>query len=244
MKRNKTAFDLIAFDADDTLWDTESLYRGIEARFKTMMASYGIASVDPTMHDNEIRNLQYYGYGLKGFILSLIETAIELTGGRLGGNDVSQMLAWAKEMQTAPIRLREHAQTTVAALSASYPLLLITKGDLLDQEAKLTRSGLSPYFRDIEVVSEKTQHTYAAILARHRVEPSRFLMVGNSLKSDILPVVTLGGHAVYIPAHLLWEHEAVSPPTEGREQQYVEMEHLGLLVPWIASLTEGDRDHA
>ncbi len=227
-------FDVIAFDADDTLWHSEGLYRGMEANFTHLMAAYGVASVDPAMHDIEIENLRFYGYGIKGFILSLIESGIVLTGGRISGGDVGQMLRWAKEMQTAPVEVFAHALDVVAALAASYPLMLVTKGDLLDQQAKLDRSGLAAHFRYVEIVSEKTQEMYASILARCRIAPQRFLMVGNSLKSDILPVIALGGRAVHIPAHLLWDHEAAAPPDGDR--QYEEIEHLGLLPGLIARL--------
>jgi putative hydrolase of the HAD superfamily len=185
------------------------------------------------MHAIEIANLRYYGYGIKGFVMSLIESGVLLTNGRITGADVGRMLDWAKQMQTAPIELFAHAAETVAALAERYPLMLITKGDLLDQEAKLDRSGLRAHFRYVEIVSEKTQAVYAAILARHKIAPQRFLMIGNSLKSDILPVVALGGRAVHIPAHLLWEHEAAAPPNDRRS--YEEVEHLGLLPQLVES---------
>jgi len=231
-KQSDRPFDLIAFDADDTLWHSEALYRGVEEQFKRLMATYGVASVDPTMHQIEIDNLRFYGYGIKGFVMSLIESGVILTGGRLRGDDVGLMLAWAKEMQQAPIDLFEHAAQTVDALAADYPLMVITKGDLLDQEAKLERSGLRPFFRYVEIVSEKSETVYRRILARRRIKPHRFLMVGNSLKSDVLPVVALGGCAVHIPAHLLWEHEAAAAP-DG-DCPYVEIAHLGLLPGIVA----------
>jgi putative hydrolase of the HAD superfamily len=238
-KQPRRTLDLIGFDADDTLWHSEGQYRGAEEKFKRLVAAYGVASVEPTMHEVEIRNLQYYGYGLKGFVMSLIESAIVLTQGRISAGDIGTMLDWAKEMQTAPVDLFEHARETVAALARDYPLVLVTKGDLLDQEAKLARSGLKPYFRYVEVVSEKTQESYAAILAHYRIAPKRFLMVGNSLKSDILPVIALGGYGVHIPAHLLWEHEAAQPPED--RQRYSEIEHLGLLLPLVESLRTRSR---
>jgi len=228
--------DLIAFDADDTLWHSEGLYRGAEAKFKQLLTANGVTSVDPIMHDIEIRNLRYYGYGIKGFILSLIESAIELTGGAITGSDIGKMLDWAKEMQTAPVELFDQARETVASLAAAYPLMLITKGDLLDQEAKLARSGLAQHFRYVEIISEKTEESYTSILARYHIRPQRFLMVGNSLKSDILPVVALGGCAVHIPAHLLWEHESADPP-EGEHRRYLEIDHLGLLPGAIEHLS-------
>ena len=232
--------DLIGFDADDTLWDTEKLYRGIETRFTHMMTTYDVVSVDPLMHEIEIANLQYYGYGIKGFIMSLIETGVALTGGRISGRDVQTMIEWAKEMQTAPVRLLAGVQEVVAHLAASYPLMLITKGDLLDQEVKLTRSGLSQHFRYVEIVSEKTHASYATILQRYQINPERFLMVGNSLKSDILPVVALGSRGVHVPAHLIWEHESVAPP-DG-ERPYAEIERLAELPELITRLLAGP-DH-
>ena len=225
--------DLIAFDADDTLWHSETLYRDVEAKFKELLAAYGVDAFDPTMHDNEIRNLEYYGYGIKGFILSLIETAIELSDGHITASDIAQIVGWGKEMQAAPVELVEHAPAVVALLAAAYRLMLITKGDLFDQEAKLTRSGLRHHFHHVEIVSEKSQGSYAAILERYRITPAHFLMVGNSLRSDILPVVALGGRAVYIPSHITWEHEAVTAPGGA---QYEEIEHLGLLPETIERL--------
>lgn len=222
--------DLIGFDADDTLWHSETLYRSVEEQFKAMLAAYGVASLDPPMHANEIRNLQYYGYGIKGFILSLIETAIELTERRVAAVDVARIVDWGKQMQQAPVDLLPHAAQVVTGLAARYALMLITKGDLFDQEAKLTRSGLGRHFRYVEVVSDKTAGSYAAILDRYRVAPARFLMIGNSIRSDIMPVLALGGRAVYVPSHITWEHEAVAAPAGAA---YDEIEHLGLLPELI-----------
>jgi putative hydrolase of the HAD superfamily len=235
MNEASPKLDLIAFDADDTLWHSETLYRGVEAKFKALLAAYSVESLDPPMHDNEIRNLEFYGYGIKGFILSLIETSIELTEGRISAPDIAQILAWGKEMQAAPVELFDHALEVVAHVAATYPLMLITKGDLFDQEAKLTRSGLRRYFRHVEIVSEKSRGSYTAILQRYQITPSRFLMIGNSLRSDILPVLALGGRAVYIPSHITWEHEAVAAPNAA---EYEEIEHLALLPDLIKNLQD------
>jgi putative hydrolase of the HAD superfamily len=229
-------FDLIAFDADDTLWHSESLYSEAQDKFEQLLAPYHSAGhVGQQLHQTEMRNLQYYGYGIKGFALSLIETAIELSQGRISGGEIQEVIDLAKDMLTAEVQLLDHAQETVTRLAASYPLMMITKGDLFDQEAKIARSGLRQYFRYIEIVSDKTHEGYATLLARYHLKPSRFLMVGNSLRSDILPVVALGGWAVHIPYHIAWAHENVPPP-QGNQKRYFELEHLGLLPALIEKL--------
>lgn len=232
-------FELIAFDADDTLWTNESLYQMGRQRFEALLARYEVqedlnAKVDAT----EVRNLRCYGYGVVSFILSLIEAGIELTGGRITGEDVMVLIALSKEMLAADVGLFEHAEDAVAELSASYPLMLITKGDLLHQRSKIKRSGLADHFEHVEVVSEKSVATYEEILSRHSIDPQRFLMIGNSMRSDVLPVLELGGWAVYIPNELTWSHENADPPVE-RGHRCLEVEHLGLLAERIRELEEG-----
>jgi putative hydrolase of the HAD superfamily len=228
-------FDVIAFDADDTLWRNEELYAQAHARFATLLAPYWDGEIAPTLDRIETNNLGHYGYGIKGFILSLIETAIELSQGRVPGQVIQDVIDLGRHMLDAPVQLLDHAQETLASLAASYPLMLITKGDLLDQESKIARSGLEPYFRHIEIISDKTASRYSALLARHRLQPARFLMVGNSLRSDILPVVSLGSYAVHIPYHLTWTHEHIQP-TPQQCRRYFQLEHLGLLPALIERL--------
>lgn len=229
--------ELIAFDADDTLWQNEDIYAHAQEKFVRLLAPYGNAQeVAQKLSETELRNLWLYGYGIKAFMLSMLETALDVSNGHIPSRDLQTLINWGREMLTADIRLLDHVEPTVAALSRSYALMIITKGDLRDQESKVTRSGLRRYFRYTEVVSDKTRDSYAALLARYRVAASRFLMVGNSLRSDVLPVVALGGLAVHIPYHLTWEHEAVlSEPTEGRK--YFELEHIGLLPALVESLS-------
>jgi putative hydrolase of the HAD superfamily len=223
-------FDVIAFDADDTLWHNETLYRATEDKFIQLLSRYRHAeAIEEALHAAEVRNLQRFGYGIKGFALSMIETAIELSEGRIQGGDIQAIIDFAKEMIDAPVRLFEHAQETVAGLSASHDLMLITKGDLLDQETKIARSGLGGYFTYVEIVSQKTSAVYETLLAKHSIDPERFLMVGNSLKSDILPVVAIGGQAVYIPYDLTWVHEIVGDHDGDEQRRYFELEHIGLL---------------
>lgn len=225
-------FDVIALDGDDTLWENEPLYHMTQARFRDLLAPYGAAGLaDDRLYETEMRNLRLFGYGAKAFTLSMIETAIELTDGRVRGADIQQIIDAVKEMLHRDIHLLDHVAETIPALAAQTPLMLITKGDLLDQESKIARSGLAGYFRHVEIVSSKDEGTYAAILARYKIDPRRFLMVGNSLPSDVLPVLAVGGQGVHIPHQITWAHETVAErPSAG----YVELAHIGELPGWLA----------
>ncbi len=211
----------IAFDADDTLWHNETLYHETQDRFIDLLAHYHSREwVEQVLYETEMRNLQHFGYGIKAFTLSMIETAIELTEGRIEGREIGQILGFGKEMLQAEVQVLEGVEETLQRLSGAYRLMLITKGDLLDQELKLTRSGLREYFPAVEVVSRKDRESYAAILERRGIRPEEFLMVGNSLPSDILPVIELGGQAVYIPYALTWAHEQTEEPAPGANGYY------------------------
>lgn len=227
---------VIAFDADDTLWHNENLYSLTQERFKRLLAPFqNVATIDQRLYATEMRNLAFFGYGIKGFTLSMIETAIEITDGRIGAHAIRQIIDYARDMLRAPVELLPGVRETIALLSDSYRLMIVTKGDLFDQESKIARSGIADYFQHIEIVSEKTPAAYAAVMKRHGIEPRRFLMVGNSLKSDILPVVEVGGNAVYIPYHLTWVYERVTD--EGAiAGRYVTLSHIGELPTWLARL--------
>src|SRR4051812_1309545 len=204
----------IGFDADDTLWHNETIFERVHERYRALLARYhDAATVDRTLLVTEKRNLDLYGYGVKGFTLSAIETAIELTSGRISAEEIRLIIANGQEMLAHPVDLLDGVAETLAELSAdAYRLLLITKGDLRDQQRKLAKSGLAARFHHIEIVSEKDTSTYATILQRQGIAPERFLMVGNSLKSDILPVLSLGGVGVHIPYHLTWALEHADEP--------------------------------
>lgn len=233
-------FDIIAFDADDTLWHNERLYADAQAKFKQLLAQYhSLEWIDEQLYQTEMRNMQHFGYGIKAFTLSMIETAVELTEGRISGREIKTILDTAKAMLTADVELLDHVAETVAGLAKIYPLMVITKGDLLDQELKIARSGLAQYFRHVEIVSDKSRESYAALLKRHALAPERFLMVGNSLRSDILPVLALGARAVYVPYRLTWAHEAADPPPAGQAGYYA-LEHVGLLPGLLTAL---EHDH-
>lgn len=229
-------FDAIAFDADDTLWHNERLYVAAQEKFRQLLSHYHSPEwIDERLFETEMRNLEHFGYGIKAFALSMIETAVELTEDRISGRDIQTIIDSIREMLSAEVELLEHVEETIAHLAATYPLLVITKGDLRDQEAKFARSGLVPHFRHIEIVSDKSPDTYERILRRHGIAPDRFLMVGNSLRSDILPVLALGGHAVYVPHPLTWAHEAAPPPPPDQPGFY-EIAHVGLLPALLAEL--------
>jgi putative hydrolase of the HAD superfamily len=230
-------FDLIAFDADDTLWYNERLYLQTQASLAALLEGYGVArrTLDERLYQTESRNIQVFGYGIKSFTLSMIESAVELTGGKLSAPDVLAIIGLARAQLNAPVELLEHVGVTVPRLAARYRLMLITKGDPLDQETKLARSGLEEYFREIEVVSDKTPQSYAALFRNQVVDPRRVLMVGDSLRSDILPVLELGGCAVYVPYPGAWLHEAAEAPIPGTPRFY-QLEQLGQLPDLLDQL--------
>ena len=231
--------DVIAFDADDTLWDNEILYVKAKDEFSRLVSAYrDPGPAKEVLDETERRNLSYFGYGIKSFTLSMIETAVDLTDGRIRGEDVRQIVGFAKKMRETPVQLLDHAAEVVESLSGSHDLMLITKGDLFDQEAKIAASGLVGFFQHVEIVSEKDPQMYEALLTRHDIDPRRFLMVGNSLRSDVLPVVAVGGQAVHIPHHTTWVHEIVSDhDVQGRS--YFELAHVGLLPALVEELTSG-----
>jgi putative hydrolase of the HAD superfamily len=233
--------DQIAFDADDTLWHNEPLYLDVQNRFKELLSGYHSPEwIDKKLFDTEMRNLAHFGYGIKAFTLSMIETAIELTEGRIRAAEIQKIIDFARAMLNTELPLLQGVEETLALLAQSHDLMIVTKGDLLDQEAKLARSGLQKYIKHIEVVSDKNRLSYASILSRHGIEPARFLMVGNSLKSDILPVLELGGRAVYIPYALTWSHENAID-RELPQQGFYQLEHIGLLPELLQEIDNGSQ---
>jgi len=222
----------IALDADDTLWGNEDIFVSAQKRYMELLAPYRSDWDAQELYDTEQRNLAYFGYGIKGFTLSMIETAIQITDGNVSGHDIGHIIAIAREMVHAPITLLPTVAETVAHWSTQYRLMVITKGDLFDQESKIARSGLAEYFRHVEVVSEKHPASYARILRRYDIAPQEFLMIGNSLRSDILPVLTIGATAVHVPYHLTWQHEHVE--VTPAQRQWHEFPTLGAVAQWLA----------
>jgi putative hydrolase of the HAD superfamily len=227
----------IGFDADDTLWHNENIFERVHERYCELLARhYDSETVRRALHATEMRNLDLYGYGIKGFMLSSIETAIEVTGGKLSVNELRELLALGRGMLDHPVELLDGAQETLELLAPAYRLLLITKGDLRDQERKLAKSGIAERFHGIDIVSEKDPRTFERVLRRHEVEPRDFLMVGNSIKSDILPVLALGGAGVHVPYRITWKHEhAEKPPVaEGRFFEAASLRELpGIVERWL-----------
>jgi putative hydrolase of the HAD superfamily len=229
-------FDWIAFDADDTLWHTEHLYANAQARFVQMLSRYHSPEwVQQSLYATETRNIAHFGFGVKAFALSMIETAVELTEGRISGQDIQLLVETAKEMLSAEVVLIDQALETLTRLAADHRLMVVTKGDLLDQESKIMRSGLGEIFQAIEIVSDKNRESYQRLFKRHAVQPSCFLMVGNSLRSDILPVLEAGGSAVYIPYSTTWLHEIADAPPPGQTGFY-QLERIDQLPGLVAQL--------
>ena len=226
----------IGFDADDTLWHNERFYLLTQDRFAALLAEYSERDhLDERLLEAERRNLGHYGYGIKGFMLSMIETAIEVTEGRVPAQVIRQIIDIGQDMLRHPLELLPHAQAAVEAMAGSHHrLLLITKGDLLDQERKLAQSGLGDLFDRVEIVSEKAPAVYARIFAEQGDGADRAMMVGNSVKSDVLPVLEAGGWAVHVPFHLAWalEHAAL-PENHARFRSLPDLSGLAALVDEI-----------
>ncbi len=200
--------ELIAFDGDDTLWHDAPLFQSSVTKFKEILAGYHENDrIDDIISDKAVSNLQHFGYGVKGFTLSLIETALDVTEDRIQATQIRNVLELCKEMMNAPINLLDGAKETVDLLSRTYKLILLTKGDLFHQEAKVARSGLGTYFHQLEIVAQKDDYIYERILNKYGVAADQFLMVGNSVPSDILPALEVGAYAAHIPYDLEWAHE-------------------------------------
>ena len=200
----------MGLDGDDTLWQNETRFQLTQTALRDLLRRHvPDADVDTHLAEVEMRNLRIYGYGVKAFTLSMIETAIQVTDRRIPAADLEVILGWGQKMLSAPTELLEGVETALKDLSLRYELLLITMGDLFDQESKLARSGLADMFKGVEILSEKNVEAYRSVLRRRHIEPGEFVMVGNSLRSDIVPVIALGARGVHIPYPLTWHHEQV-----------------------------------
>ena len=223
--RNLTA---IGFDADDTLWQNEQFYRLTERHFAELLSDFGEeADISGRLLEAEKRNLGFYGFGIKGFTLSMIETAIEVTEGKAPAEIIEKILGIGRELLRHPVEPLPHVHETLEALAGRYFLVMITKGDLFDQERKLAQSGLGDYFDAVEIVSDKNATTYRRIFSRLADGPERSMMIGNSLKSDIVPAIAAGAYGVFVPHELTWVFEHVEPPVEA--PRFRRIDHLGEL---------------
>ncbi|WP_297513243.1 HAD family hydrolase [uncultured Caulobacter sp.] len=231
-----TTITTVGVDADDTLWHCESLFRLSHARFLDLLSEHG----DPERIEQQLlavekRNLRVYGYGAKGFTLSMIETALEVTDGAVDTRVIREILAVGRQMLTEPIEPLPGVEKALAELSDRYRLVLITKGDLLHQEQKLASSGLGDYFVAVEIVSEKDADTYRRVFDRHGTGADQAVMAGNSMRSDILPALEAGCWGALIPYPLVWAHEAAEAPAG--HARYVELANIGALPAWVDSLS-------
>lgn len=235
MTNRSGPLSLVGFDADDTLWQNEQFYRLTEERFAALLAGYAEPShLSERLLDAERRNLSLYGFGIKGFTLSMIETAIEVTEGRVPSTLIAQILAAGRELLTHPIEPLPFAHETLERLHGRYRIVLVTKGDLFDQERKLAQSGLGDFFDAVEIVSDKSCATYTRVFSRYGDGPDRSMMVGNSLKSDVIPAIEAGGWGVHVPHALTWVLEHAEPPLEA--PRFRSVASLGDLPQLIAEI--------
>lgn len=224
MEVDYSKIKVIGFDADDTLWENETYFRETEAKFAQLLDQYETQNkIDQELFKKELENLPLFGYGIKGFILSMIETAIELSNNSIANEVIQQIIEFGKAMIHKPVELFDGVEQTLEVLSKNYRLIVLTKGDLLDQERKIKQSNLETYFHHVEVMSDKQAKNYKDLLEHLEIDPKEFLMVGNSLKSDVLPLLELGAQAVHIPFHTTWLHEQV---IARKEDKYL---HLGTI---------------
>ncbi len=205
-----TGISVIAFDADDTLWVNEPYFQEVEHKFCALLEDYLPAhAVSKELYAVEMQNLPLYGYGIKAFMLSMIETVLKVTNNTANPEIVNKAIQYGQEMLNKPIELLDGVEETLRTLKGKYRLVVATKGDLLDQERKLKKSGLEHYFHHIEIMSDKKDTDYLKLLRHLDCRPDEFLMIGNSLKSDVMPVLAIGGHAAHVPYHTTWEHEKI-----------------------------------
>jgi putative hydrolase of the HAD superfamily len=232
---------VIAFDADDTLWHNENILWSAEQKFQqVLLHSISPEELSQRLYQTEMRNLSLFGYGAKGFVLSMIETAIEVTNGRISTSDIHTLLGFAKEIIQHPVRLLDNAHEVISELSRDYRLILISKGELFHQEQKIASSGLADYFSAVEIVSQKNEGMYLSVFAKHNIAVGKVIMVGNSLLSDINPILKLGAHAIHIPYEITWQHERLEGP-DASNGHYHLCNRLADLVAIIRGLTVNDQ---
>ena len=222
--------EVIGFDADDTLWKNEDLFFEAQNEIKDILKQNS-NNFDKELLKTEKSNLDFYGYGIKGFILSIIEASAKNSHEELKIESINQIIKLGKKMLNAPVDLIEDVEKVLSILSKKYKLILITKGDLLDQERKIKKSKLEKYFKHKKIVSEKNKQTYLNILDDLKIEPQNFLMVGNSFKSDVLPVLEIGGNGIHIPYKILWEHENIN--TNKYSKKYIKLNKISDLTSVI-----------
>ncbi len=223
---------VVGFDADDTLWVNETYFRLAEDQFAALLDQYETKNqIDQELFKTEIKNLDLYGYGIKGFMLSMIESALEISNLKVSQTTIADILNLGKAMITHPVEVLDGVEEVLQQLANNYRLIVLTKGDLLDQERKLERSGLTKYFHHVEVLSDKKEENYMNLLNHLEIDISEFLMIGNSLKSDVLPILNIGAKAVHIPFHTTWLHEEVR--LEARTNNHLTLSKISDILKYL-----------
>jgi putative hydrolase of the HAD superfamily len=223
---------VIAFDADDTLWVNEPYFRHTEEQFYELLGEFSSQrSLERDLLQIEIENLSFYGYGIKGFVLSMIETALKVTDNRVSIEVIGKIVELGKQMMNQPIELLAGVEEVLEALKGKYRLVVATKGDLVDQERKLKKSNISHYFHHIEIMSEKDDANYLKLIRHLDIQPGELMMVGNSLKSDILPVLNVGGYGVHVPYHITWAHEHIEDTID--DVRFRSVEHISDILTFL-----------
>lgn len=226
------AIKVIGFDADDTLWVNEPYFRDTENKFCSLLEDYlPQHTILQELFKTEMDNLALYGYGIKGFMLCMIETALRITNNKLNNSILNHIIELGKEMLEKPIELLDGVEDVLQQLKGKYKLVVATKGDLLDQERKLKKSGIEHYFHHIEIMSDKQEADFSKLIIHLDIAPGEFLMLGNSLKSDVLPVLAIGGHGVHIPYHITWEHEKVEHQID--HPQFRQIKSITEVLPFL-----------
>ena len=230
-------FKTIAFDADDTLWVNEPIFTNTRLDFEKILSKYLEINegLEKELYAVESRNLELFGYGIKGFMLSMIESALELTHYNIKGEDIERIISLGKDMLKQPVEILDGVREVIHEFENEYQLMIITKGDLWDQENKIARSGLADYFNKIEILREKSAHSYSEAFMKHNIHIDEVLMIGNSLRSDVLPICELGGTAVHIPFHDTWMHEHMTQQHTD-EHDYYELNRISELPDLIKKL--------
>ena len=232
MELDYSHINVIGFDADDTLWVNETYFREAEEQFASLLENYETKNkVDQELFKMEMRNLELYGFGIKGFMLSMIESALELSNSHVSQATISHILSIGKNMISRPVELLDGVEEVLQNLASRYRLIVLTKGDLLDQERKLDKSGLSKYFHHVEVLSDKKETNYKNLLDHLEIDVREFLMVGNSLKSDVIPILNIGATAIHVPFHTTWVHETV--PVEEQPNDHLTLNSLREILNYL-----------
>lgn len=227
---------VIGFDADDTLWDNEPFYRQTEHKFCMLLKDFmDEETLNQELFKTEIENLALYGYGIKAFTLSLIETAIRISNGNVTADIINQIIELGKQQLNEPVNLIDDVEKVLSSLKPHYKLIVATKGDLLDQEKKLQKSGLSKYFHHIEIMSDKGENNYSELIKHLDINPNEFLMVGNSLRSDVIPVLNLGGFGAFVPYHTTWLHEYVDE-NNVKNERFIRLNTLSDLKKYLKDI--------